>query len=613
MREPNEGGWMSHRPYVTATQHELPFIQLSHEQFERLCLRLVQARGYQAIEHLGRSGSEQGRDIVAWDGVTRVAVQCKRVQTFGAADGLIEIRKLLTLDPTMRPHRVIFMVTCNISSRARAQIRQAWSGDKRSVEFVAASELDDEVRRNDAILREFFHLPSIMVPAIDRGKETSPEALDELEKTESYLRDWILIHHTIQFQRLLKAIRELEHSGGRLEAGRALQFAIQSNNAHKLPTESNLLRACIDLDANPMFQLDWTLRRTLSRVIGDLLGQLGPKQYRTVGAFCEPRLNTRRGLLLLAEAASEHTASALAVGGPVLSQLLFSDHPQAIWQLLRRWPLVSPVMLTKFDINQLSEIGSASTKRMLFLIRLYAERDSPRSIRILLRAAARHPMSPRSDDLDVPFQRALKQWTALNTTVESSRRKSLGNSSVHIEDLLPTAAWGSSAGSSLVMQIADAVELDSIERDLRNSVGGFQPHPNERYSEGRYGYTRFYVRWAIRVTPSELISALLLEFLRCADEGIRWAVAAEVRSWWMRVPDRDAAFSVVALLVDDEHPWVVRETLQQLGTDPLLSQAIGVEYLTHRAELARQRAEAEGWDTDELMAAIRRVAGHMPP
>src|SRR5438876_38248 len=107
---------MSDLPSVTATQHELPFNQLSSEQFERLCMRLIEARGYKRIEHLGKSGNEQGRDIVAWDGVNRVAVQCKRVQVFTAADGVREIRKLLRLGQASRPQRVIFMVACSISS-----------------------------------------------------------------------------------------------------------------------------------------------------------------------------------------------------------------------------------------------------------------------------------------------------------------------------------------------------------------------------------------------------------------------------------------------------------------------------------------------------------------
>jgi len=50
----------------TRTTHTLPFDKLSPRNFERLCLWLVEREGYQRAEHLGASGSEQGRDVVAW-------------------------------------------------------------------------------------------------------------------------------------------------------------------------------------------------------------------------------------------------------------------------------------------------------------------------------------------------------------------------------------------------------------------------------------------------------------------------------------------------------------------------------------------------------------------
>jgi hypothetical protein len=114
------------------------------------------------------------------------------------------------------------------------------------------------------------------------------------------------------------------------------------------------------------------------------------------------------------------------------------------------------------------------------------------------------------------------------------------------------------------------------------------------------------------VVPRDHIVALLLKLLHCTDEGIRWAVAAEVRNWWMLVSDPDAAMNAVLRLVSDEHPWVVREALQQLVIDPLLCQAIGLDILIRQAEESMRQAQAEGWETGELVMAIRRVAAHIP-
>ena len=58
---------MPDKPTATSTNHRLPFGELSDKQFERLCLWLVNHEGYFRAEHLGEAGSEQGRDVIAYD------------------------------------------------------------------------------------------------------------------------------------------------------------------------------------------------------------------------------------------------------------------------------------------------------------------------------------------------------------------------------------------------------------------------------------------------------------------------------------------------------------------------------------------------------------------
>jgi hypothetical protein len=50
------------KPPLTGAAQKLPFDSLSPDDFERLCLWLVDAESYTGGEHLGQAGSDQGRD-----------------------------------------------------------------------------------------------------------------------------------------------------------------------------------------------------------------------------------------------------------------------------------------------------------------------------------------------------------------------------------------------------------------------------------------------------------------------------------------------------------------------------------------------------------------------
>jgi len=316
-------------------------------------------------------------------------------------------------------------------------------------------------------------------------------------------------------------------------------------------------------------------------------------------------------MLLLAEAASEHTAAASTIGSAILRRLLLSSQAQVPWQLFRRWPLISPVAPDDVNLDEIRRISNLSTRRMIFLAQLPRTRTSHHALKLLLGGVAEE-IGGGGDAMNDRFGNALLTWAALNTSIYVPGSTALRDF-CRIHELLQLASSrGHDIRGSLSEHIALALELDSIERDLVNAEGGYQPHPSEKYSEGRYGYTRHYVRSAYKVVPHDRISALLGDLLYCSDEGIRWAVAAEILNWWALIPDAEGATSVVLRLVSDRHPWVVREALQQLATDPLLCQAIGIDLLVQNAEQSRQRAEGEGYVSSELVVAIKRVAALDP-
>ena len=151
------------QPRITGTTHTLPFGQLSHRDFERLCLWLVEREGYKRAEHLGAAGSEQGRDIVAWREGALSAFQCKRVQRFGPQDALAEVEKVLALPEAERPAKLVFFVTCGVSANTRQQVRERCAGEM-ECHFWVGTELDEKVKRHSDIMEEFFQIGALAPP-----------------------------------------------------------------------------------------------------------------------------------------------------------------------------------------------------------------------------------------------------------------------------------------------------------------------------------------------------------------------------------------------------------------------------------------------------------------
>jgi len=142
-------------PPITFTRHILPFDSLSPQDFERMCLWLVQREGFERAEHLGTSGGEHGQDIVAWKDGKRVAFQCKRTQRFGPRAADIEVRKLNALPDDQRPDEIVFVLSCSVSAQTRKVVRQSW-GSEEGCHFWVGSELDERVKRWPDLLSEFF-------------------------------------------------------------------------------------------------------------------------------------------------------------------------------------------------------------------------------------------------------------------------------------------------------------------------------------------------------------------------------------------------------------------------------------------------------------------------
>ena len=152
---------MESKPIITRTTHVLPFDRLSWQDFERMCLAMLLREDFTNLEHLGATGSENGRDIVGTRGDELWYVQCKRVSQVGAQDLLQELEKMVGPDKRSkkkRPDGVLFMVSCNVSPIARDRTVERCQELKVACQIWAQTDLDARVQEHPDVVREFFGL-----------------------------------------------------------------------------------------------------------------------------------------------------------------------------------------------------------------------------------------------------------------------------------------------------------------------------------------------------------------------------------------------------------------------------------------------------------------------
>ena len=162
-------------PKITKGTHVLPYGELSPVDFERLCLWLVERKGYLRPEHLGAAGSEQGRDVIAYratdSGEQLWYFQCKRYQSISAAPLIKEVEKynkLVKGDPTKKPFGIVFVTNAVLSADAREKAREFCRKHGYDCEFWARTELDLYVKKHPDIVAEFFDVTLPPLPPRDK-------------------------------------------------------------------------------------------------------------------------------------------------------------------------------------------------------------------------------------------------------------------------------------------------------------------------------------------------------------------------------------------------------------------------------------------------------------
>jgi hypothetical protein len=178
------------RPAVTGTAHVLPFDRLSPRDFERLCLALLPHEDFDNPEHYGATGSERGRDIVAYRKGKLWYVQCKRVKECGPQlllDEVEKIRGLMRQDASLRPAGMLFIASCDVSATARDRVRKQCDKLGLACEIWGGTDLDARVHRRPEILATFFGQQILsaaipfQVPPLPSYFVPRPEASDVLK------------------------------------------------------------------------------------------------------------------------------------------------------------------------------------------------------------------------------------------------------------------------------------------------------------------------------------------------------------------------------------------------------------------------------------------------
>lgn len=254
-------------PRITGSTHVLPFSNLSPVDFERLCLALVSREGYERAEHVGASGSDGGRDIVAHRNGRQVVFQCKRYQTLQPKDAEAVVEKILSLPEKERPNELILVTSCMVSSEARERARTKAG----SIDFQvwALTELDERVNRHPDLVARFFQIPSQTTLSKRTPEAGSPLRERLVKKTLRWGRGVLVIAMLMMVAGWLM----LEKYEPAVSSERGATFSPASLNRTKVPLRPSLAVMTFE-NRSGDGSLDW-LSTAFAEAVSAKLGLTG--------------------------------------------------------------------------------------------------------------------------------------------------------------------------------------------------------------------------------------------------------------------------------------------------------------------------------------------------
>jgi hypothetical protein len=185
---------------VTAKQ-ELPYGQLTWENFEKLCIRLLLTEAdIRECRQYGVQGSDQqGIDLFALRQGRRYTVcQCKKVAKFGPAHIRSAVRAFLAGEWMAKSDRLILAMQDDLRTKKRSdavvQVTEDLAAKQVELEVWDRHGLDNRLKAHPEIVSEFFH-PAWAEAFCGKagsptGSETGPVKATEAERSK--MRELIL-------------------------------------------------------------------------------------------------------------------------------------------------------------------------------------------------------------------------------------------------------------------------------------------------------------------------------------------------------------------------------------------------------------------------------------
>ena|SRR5437879_3924591 len=155
------------RPRVTRTSHRLPFGELEPHRFEDLVREsLHRFRAWRSIEALGRSGSDRGIDLRAYEVIPGEADklwygQVKRTAQLGPTDMRSLIDEALGTEGEAPPSAFLVATSADLSRSTREAAEAALrAADVNEIYLWGRSELEDllHLPGNEDLLQKYFDL-----------------------------------------------------------------------------------------------------------------------------------------------------------------------------------------------------------------------------------------------------------------------------------------------------------------------------------------------------------------------------------------------------------------------------------------------------------------------
>jgi hypothetical protein len=275
---------------------------------------------------------------------------------------------------------------------------------------------------------------------------------------------------------------------------------------------------------------------------------------------------------------------------------------------MRGWPLVEPVVTESFSLPQLLETDDQWIRRrfLLTLIRGLRLGNYSKLKSLLVDHVRYDSLAARS----TRFEIALKRWLRLKAGIDfyATSRKDISEGHTDLAVLIDALKLRRNVND--IYRFSAALDYHCINLDYSSSPEAL--HVGGAYSEGRYGIIRQWVEEGLASVHEDLLFTFIDDVLKCADEGVRWAISVTMPDWLPKISKITQRRKLILKLLSDWHPWVLRESLEQMGQR--LSNFHGLDSLEVLITCSDniERAVEQGWDEKEFLPGYLRASAYYP-